>query len=115
VGSYARQLLGHLPASVRERILANVRSNEPDVAGVVGKVAQHAVDAGFVYITDVRAAGGRLKAVELPPPLQPSVAYGAAVVKGSGHEGDAKTFIDGLLAGAGAEALKKAGFQPPPG
>ena len=38
-------------------ILANVRSNEPDVAGVVGKVAQGAVDAGFVYVTDIRAGG----------------------------------------------------------
>ena len=38
-------------------IRANVRSNEPDVAGIVGKVAQGAVDAGFVYVTDVRGAG----------------------------------------------------------
>ena len=48
-------MLDGLPAEQREAILANVRSNEPDVAGVVGKVAQGAVDAGFVYVTDVRA------------------------------------------------------------
>ena len=59
VGAYTRKVLDGLPAEQREAILANVRSNEPDVAGVVGKVAQGAVDAGFVYVTDVEAAGRR--------------------------------------------------------
>ena len=36
------------------------------MAGVVGKLSQGAVDAGFVYITDVKAAGGKLTAIELP-------------------------------------------------
>ena len=53
VGSYTREVLGHLPAGVREKILANVRSEEPDVRGVVGKLTQGAADAGFVYLTDV--------------------------------------------------------------
>ena len=66
VGSYTRKVLDGLPAEQRKAILANVRSNEPDVAGVVGKVAQGAVDAGFVYVTDVEATGGELKAIELP-------------------------------------------------
>ena len=42
------------------------RSQEPDVAGIVGKLTQGAVDAGFVYITDVEAADGALTAIELP-------------------------------------------------
>ena len=114
VGSYARQVLGGLPAAERARILANVRSNEPDVAGVVGKLAQGAVDAGFVYITDVVATEGRLRAVELPRALEPNVAYAAAVVKGTKHEAKARAFVDGLLSGGGAAALRKAGFEPPP-
>jgi molybdate transport system substrate-binding protein len=115
VGSYTRKVLDGLPRRQREAILANVRSNEPDVAGVVGKVAQGAVDAGFVYVTDVRAAGGELKAIELPPDLEPQVAYGVAVVKGAKHPGQAKQFVAGLLSGAGREALDRAGFLPPPG
>jgi molybdate transport system substrate-binding protein len=110
VGSYTREVLGHLTPELRRRILANVRSNEPDVAGVVGKVTQGAVDAGFVYVTDVKAAGGRLKAVDLPPPLEPRVAYAAAVVKGTKHEDDARRFVDGLAA---APALTQAGFGRP--
>ena len=43
-----------------------MRSNEPDVTGIVGKLTQGAVDAGFVYVTDVNATGGELKAIELP-------------------------------------------------
>ena len=38
---------------------------------------------GFVYATDVVAAGDKLKTIELPEDLQPTVEYGAAVVKGA--------------------------------
>jgi molybdate transport system substrate-binding protein len=114
VGSYTRKVLGGLPAGQRAKILGNVRSNEPDVGGVIGKVTQGAVDAGFVYITDVKAAGGKVKAIELPASLQPRVAYAVAVVKGAKHPQQAKAFIAGLLNGAGATDLQKAGFEPPP-
>jgi molybdate transport system substrate-binding protein len=114
VGSYTRKVLSGLPGAESKAILGNVRSNEPDVAGVVGKVTQSAVDAGFVYITDVDATDGRLKAIELPSSLQPQVAYGVAVVKGAKHPKQAQEFIDGLLSGAGQKALHAAGFEPPP-
>jgi molybdate transport system substrate-binding protein len=113
VGSYTRKVLGALPAAQRKAILANVRSNEPDVSGVVGKVSQGAVDAGFVYVTDVKAAGGRLRAIELPASLEPEVVYEAAVVKGSAHAGQARAFLQGLLEGAGRQALARAGFARP--
>jgi molybdate transport system substrate-binding protein len=115
VGSYTRTVLDKLPPSQRQAILANVRTEEPDVAGIVGKLTAGAVDAGFVYLSDVRGAEGNLKAIELPAELQPEVAYGVAVVKGAKHPDQAKAFIDGLLDGAGADALKAAGFEPPPG
>jgi molybdate transport system substrate-binding protein len=108
-------VLGKLPAGERQAILANVRTEEPDVSGIVGKLAAGAVDAGFLYISDVKGAEGDLKAIDLPDELQPQVAYGVAVVKGAKHPEQAKAFIDGLLHGAGAEALKDAGFEPPSG
>jgi molybdate transport system substrate-binding protein len=114
VGSYTRTVLAKLPESESSAILKNVRSEEPDVAGIVGKLTQGAVDAGFVYISDVRATGGKLKAIELPESLQPTVAYGVAIVKDAKHEDAAKTFVDGLLDGAGRDALDAAGFEPPP-
>jgi molybdate transport system substrate-binding protein len=114
VGSYTRKVLDGLPTAEKAAILKHVRSNEPDVAGVVGKIAQGAVDAGFVYVTDVKAAGGKLRALGLPETLQPRVAYGVAVVKGAEHARDARRFVDGLLNGAGKQALARAGFLPPP-
>jgi molybdate transport system substrate-binding protein len=114
IGSYTRQVLGRLPAGTRRAILRNVRSEEPDVGGIVAKLTQGAADAGFVYVTDVRAAGGRLRAIELPPSTQPRVTYAVAVVTGAGHPREARAFIRGLLSGAGQRALRAAGFEPPP-
>jgi molybdate transport system substrate-binding protein len=115
VGDYTREVLAGLGESRSEEILANVRSLEPDVAGIVGKLTQGAVDAGFVYVTDVVATEGELDAIELPPRLEPDVAYGVAVVTGAENAEGAAEFIDGLLEGDGAEALRDAGFAPPPG
>lgn len=115
VGSYTRTVLDQLPASERDAVLANVRSEEPDVAGIVGKLTQGAVDAGFVYVSDVHGTDGKLEAIALPARLQPSVAYGIAVVEGAKHPQEARAFIDGLVSGAGRDALEGAGFEPPPG
>ena len=114
IGAYTRRVLGRLDAATRDAILANVRSNEPDVGGISAKLAQGAADAGLLYVTDVVATNGRLKAIELPARLQPQVAYAVAVVKGADNRAGAQAFVAGLLDGAGAEALAKAGFAPPP-
>jgi molybdate transport system substrate-binding protein len=114
IGSYTHMVLDRLPTDSKKRILANVRSEEPDVKGIVGKLTQGAVDAGFVYVTDVTATKGKLKAIELPAELKPSAAYGAAVVKGAKHPDDARKFIAGLVNGQGQSALRAAGFESPP-
>src|SRR3954447_17449022 len=114
IGAYTRTVLAKLPEAQRRAILANVRTQEPDVSGITGKLTQGAVDAGFLYASDVRATDDKLRAIALPPSLQPSVAYGAAVVNGAKHPAQARAFIAGLLHGAGAKALTDAGFEPPP-
>lgn len=113
VGTYTREVLARLGRRESRAILANVRSREPDVGGVVGKLTQGAVDAGFVYATDVAASGGRLRAIALPQRLEPSVAYGVAVVRGASNPRAARSFVAGLLRGSGAQALRNAGFDPP--
>lgn len=114
IGAYTRKVLGRLRGDVRADILANVRSNEPDVGGISAKLTQGAADAGFLYVTDVVATNGRLKAIELPSRLQPAVAYGVAIVKGAAHRTEAQAFVAGLVGGEGAAALRRAGFAPPP-
>jgi molybdate transport system substrate-binding protein len=110
IGSYTRQVLAGLPSIERNRILANVKSAEPDVAGIVGKLTQGAVNAGFVYATDVAAAGDSLRAIQLPARLEPTVVYSAAVVRGTKHHAQAKAFLEGLVSGKGQSALRNAGF-----
>jgi molybdate transport system substrate-binding protein len=114
IGSYTRKTLAKLPPDQEKEILANVRSNEPDVKGIVGKLTQGAADAGFVYVTDVNAASGELKAINLPDELQPQVTYGAGVVTKAKQPELAQRFVDGLTQGACADSLKKAGFGPAP-
>jgi molybdate transport system substrate-binding protein len=113
VGSYTREVIAKLGADNEQAVLGNVRSFEPDVGGIVGKLTQGAVDAGFVYITDVDAAKGALQAIELPEDISPVVEYGVAVVKGADHPDEAQAFIDGLLDGDGKQALLDAGFTAP--
>jgi molybdate transport system substrate-binding protein len=113
VGDYTRTVLGNLPPAQGEAILANVRSEEPDVKGVVGKLTQGAADAGFVYATDVEAAGDDLRAIELPRELEPVGTYGAGVVSASEHKDDAQAFVDGLADGPCHDALLDAGFGEP--
>jgi molybdate transport system substrate-binding protein len=108
VGEYTRDVLGRL-STQGAAILANVKTEEPDVRGIVGKLVQGAVDAGVVYVTDARAAG--LRVIELPAGVRPDVVYGAGVVKGAPEA--ARRYLDGLVHGACAEALSAAGFRAP--
>jgi molybdate transport system substrate-binding protein len=114
IGSYTREVLAKLGPGPSQKILAHVRSEEPDVSGIVGKLTQGAVDAGFTYVTDVKAAKGALRAIALPARLQPVVAYGVAIVKGDAHPAQAQAFVAGLLHGSGRSDLLQAGFLPPP-
>jgi molybdate transport system substrate-binding protein len=113
VGDYTRAVLARLGPERSDAILANVRSNEPDVKGIVGKLTQGAADAGFVYASDVEAAGDALRAIELDPRLEPTARYGAGVVEAARQPDAAEAFVDDLLAGGCHEALLDAGFGEP--
>lgn len=114
VGAYTQTVLAKLPTSQRAAVLANVVDREPNVTGILGKLTEGAVDAGFLYITDVAATQGQLRAIQLPAGLQPQVAYGVAVVKGAAHPQQARAFVQGLLKGDGRADLLASGFLPPP-
>ena len=114
IGIYTRDVLARLPRPQAGAIERNIRSTEPDVAGIVAKVAQGAVDAGFVYVTDVRAAHD-LAAIRLPARLEPRVTYSAAVVSKAPHAEEAREFVLGLRHQAGVGALREAGFGHPGG
>ncbi len=110
VGLYTREVLKRLGLL---RVLRKAVSQEPDVKGIVGKLALGEADAGFVYATDVRAASSRLIAIPLPKRSQPTVRYEVAVVKESGNREAALEFVADLLSTDGRRELKQAGFGLP--
>jgi molybdate transport system substrate-binding protein len=114
VGDYTNKVLARLDSAQRSAVLANVKDRAPDVTDIVGKLTQGAADAGFLYVTDVKAAGGKLKAIDLPKSLQPRVAYGVAVLKAAAHPSQARQFIAGLLTGTGRNDLLADGFLRSP-
>ena len=110
VGLYTREVLKRLGLL---RVLRKAVSQEPDVKGIVGKLALGEADAGFVYATDVRAASSRLIAIPLPKRSQPTVRYEVAVVKESGNREAALEFVADLLSTDGRRELRQAGFGLP--
>lgn len=93
--------------------LRNVVSREPDVKGVVAKVALGEADAGFVYATDVRPVASKVIAIPLPSRAQPAVRYEAALVASSRQRAAARAFLAALVAPVGRRRLEAAGFGVP--
>lgn len=110
IGLYTREVLKRLGLL---RVLRKAVSQEPDVKGIVGKLAFGQADAGFVYATDVRASSSRLLAIPLPARSQPMVRYEIAVVKGTKNRAGALELIADLLGEDGRRELKRAGFGLP--
>ena len=108
LGAYTRTVLASAHANAVRR---NVVSEEPDAAGVVGKVVQGEVDAGIGYASDL--AGGRVAGFVLPADVQVDVRYDAAVVTGSRRAAAAAEYVDWLVGGEGQAALGAAGFAAP--
>ncbi len=76
------------------------------MSSIVGKLTQGAADAGFTYVTDVRGTKGQLKAVDLPANLQPNVAYGAGIVKGTPNTKESQAFIDDVISGSCSKVMQ---------
>jgi molybdate transport system substrate-binding protein len=96
------------------RVLRKAVSQEPDVKGIVGKLALGEADAGFVYATDARPVRTDVTVIRIPAWAQPRIRYEIAVVARSGNKTAARAWIRRLLSPRGQTALKNAGFLPIP-
>jgi molybdate transport system substrate-binding protein len=110
VGDYTRDVLEKAHCT---DVLRHAVSEEQDVKAVLGKVQLGEADAGFVYATDVRAAGGEVRAIELPTTMRVTARYPVAVVSATGHEAEAERFIALLRGAEGRRLLREAGFGLP--
>jgi molybdate transport system substrate-binding protein len=115
-GDYARAVISHFCKTIYaigRCPRARVVSEEQDVKGVVTKIRLGEADAGFVYATDARAAGGDVKAKLVPRYLQPPIRYEIAVLRDARNADVASRFVRLVLGPKGRAALQAAGFGVP--
>jgi molybdate transport system substrate-binding protein len=88
-------------------------TEQPDVKSTLQQVENEAVDAGVVYVTDVKSAGAKVKGVEIPTDVNASTTYPIAVIKSSANKTTAQAWVAFVLSGTGQSALTAAGFLSP--
>jgi molybdate transport system substrate-binding protein len=115
VGKYARQALdqmnGQFGSDFKDKVLANVVSNEDNVKQMVAKVQLGEADAGIVYTSDAVAAPD-LMTIEIPAELNVIAKYPIAPLTESANADQAKAFIDYVLSLDGQAVLQKWGLTP---
>jgi molybdate transport system substrate-binding protein len=115
VGKYARQALDLMDKSFgtgfKDKVLANVVSNEDNVKQVVAKVQLGEADAGIVYISDSIAAPD-LKSIEIPADLNVIAKYPIAPLVKSENADLAAKFTEFVISPDGQTVLQKWGFTP---
>jgi molybdate transport system substrate-binding protein len=111
VGAYTRQILDSL--GITQDVMGNVVDQEPDVKGIVAKIALGQGDAGFVYKTDAKPAGKKVQALLIPSWAQPPIRYEIGVVRKSSHLAVARAFIKRVTSLRGRRLLVRAGFGLP--
>jgi molybdate transport system substrate-binding protein len=110
IGLYTREVLKRLRLL---RVLKKTVSLEPDVKGIVGKVALGQADAGFVYLTDVAPVARRVRAISIPARAQPTVVYELAIASEPEDRSAAQALVISVLGPEGRRALRAARFGLP--
>jgi molybdate transport system substrate-binding protein len=114
-GRYARQILENLNAlfgaDYRDKVLANVVSNEDNIRQAVTKVQLGEADASIVYISDAVAVP-ELQRITIPADMNVIVEYPIAALAESANSDLANEFIDYVLSSEGGATLRKWGFTP---
>jgi molybdate transport system substrate-binding protein len=110
IGLYTREVLKRLGLL---RVLKKTVSLEPDVKGIVGKVALGQADAGFVYLTDVAPVASRARAIRVPAKAQPTVLYELAIAAKPNDLEAAQGFVIAVLGPDGRRELRAARFGLP--
>jgi len=88
-------------------------SEESAVTDVLNKVQTGEADAGLVYVTDVKAAGDRVRGVPFPEARVAVNHYPVAALTGARDAGQAQQFVDLVTGSEGQRVLADAGFGKP--
>ncbi|GAB4574861.1 MAG: molybdate ABC transporter substrate-binding protein [Anaerolineae bacterium] len=119
IREYTDQVLARLAenpargAAFRDRVLANVVSEETNVRQVVAKIALGEADAGFAYRSDVTSElGDRLTVLELPPEAQISATYALLPLTTARNPELAAAFVAFVQSESGQDILRAWGLSP---
>lgn len=85
---------------------------EQDVTSVLTKVELGEADAGLVYRTDVKAAGGKVEGVDFAEASKAVNTYPIAHVSTGKNLNAGKEFVAFVLSPSGQAVLRAAGFEP---
>lgn len=88
-------------------------SEEQSVADVLNKVTSGEADAGLVYVTDIKAAGDKVKGITFPLASDAVNTYPLAPMSGGDNPDLARQFIQLVLSEQGQSVLAAAGFGKP--
>lgn len=88
-------------------------SEEQSVTDVLGKVTTGQADAGLVYVTDVKAAGGKIAGVTFPEASAAVNTYPIGVLAASKNAALARDFVALVTGADGQQVLADAGFARP--
>ncbi|PZE23095.1 molybdate ABC transporter substrate-binding protein [Curtobacterium sp. MCLR17_042] len=88
-------------------------SEEQSVTDVLGKVESGQADAGLVYVTDVRGAGGKVDGVPFDESGKAVNTYPIGVLRESEDPALAQAFSEYVRSAAGQRVLADAGFGKP--
>lgn len=88
-------------------------TQEADVKAVLTKVQLGEVDAGIVYVTDLTAAGDKVKGLDIATDLNYSTAYPIATLTKAANPSLAADFVAAVTSASGRKVLQAAGFAAP--
>lgn len=86
---------------------------EADVRATLTKVRTGEVDAGLVYLTDVRSAGAAVRGIAIPAALNTRTRYPIGVLREARNPAGARAFTAYVLSAAGRQVLAAADFEAP--
>ena len=92
----------------RNKVSITPVTQELDVRSVLGKVLSGDLDAGLVYVTDVKSVGKKVSSVQIPARLNVTTAYQIATVGETANPAVAQRFVDYVHYSLSAQGILRA-------
>lgn len=119
VGDYALQIIDKLGndsaygPEYKEKVLANIISQETNVNYVVTKIALGEADVGFAYVSDVTLElSSRVSQIEITDEYNIIAEYPIGITTESRYAAEALDFINLVKSEEGRAVLERYGFSP---